>query len=273
METGVSTPEEIQWPPLEIIYQDEFMVAINKPAGLLVHKSYLARKEKHFAMIMLRDQIGQYVYPIHRLDRPTSGVLLFALSSDFARELNLLFSERRVEKGYVALVRGYLHGCDRLDYSLKEILDKIADKDADQDKEPQSAITDWANISTCEYPEPIGSFAAARYSLVALAPQTGRKHQLRRHLAHLRHPIIGDTTHGDGKQNKYIKQHFSDMRLMLHAAQLTFEHPHSGQQIRLTASLPNDFIKLTQSLGVTDVPLNPIEHVAAQLDLNQVQIT
>jgi len=255
-----------EMPPLEIIYQDQYMVAINKPAGLLVHKSYLARKETHFAMIMLRDQIGQYVYPIHRLDRPTSGVLLFALSSEFARQLNELFSERIVDKGYLALVRGYLHESGTLDYPLKEILDKIADKKADPNKEAQEAITQWANVLTCEYPQPIGTFNQARYSLVALLPKTGRKHQLRRHLAHLRHPIIGDTTHGDGKQNKYIKQHFGEMRLMLHAAQLQFVHPITGESIKLVAQLPEDFLALLAQLKVTNVALNPIEYVNTQLD-------
>lgn len=252
-------------PPLDIIYQDEYMVAINKPAGLLVHKTYLARKETHFAMTMLRDQLGQHVFPIHRLDRPTSGVLLFALSSEFARTLNELFAQRKVKKGYLALVRGFLQGADRLDYPLKEILDKIVDKKANKDKEAQEAVTEWANVTTCEYPMPIGNFAQARYSIVALAPQTGRKHQLRRHLAHLRHPIIGDTTHGDGKQNKYIKQHFSRMRLMLHAAQLQFEHPLTGEQLNIVAKLPSDFTNLTKELGVASLALDPIEQVAAQL--------
>ncbi len=241
------------------------MVAINKPAGLLVHKSYLARKETHFAMTMLRDQLGQYVYPIHRLDRPTSGVLLFALSSEFARTLSELFANREVKKGYLALVRGYLLGADSLDYPLKEILDKIVDKKADQDKAAQVAVTDWANMQTCDYAQPIGNFAQARYSLVALAPRTGRKHQLRRHLAHLRHPIIGDTTHGDGKQNKYIKQHFNQMRLMLHAAQLQFTHPLTGEALNIEAGLPQDFTYLLDALGVEGVTLNPIEYVANQL--------
>ena len=251
--------------PLDIIYQDQYMVAINKPAGLLVHKSYLARKETHFAMIMLRDQLGQYVYPIHRLDRPTSGVLLFALSSEFARTLSELFSQRLVKKGYLAMVRGYLQGSDTLDYPLKEILDKISDKKAQQDKAPQEAVTAWANVDVAQYPEPIGQYEAARYSLVALAPHTGRKHQLRRHLAHLRHPIIGDTTHGDGKQNKYFKQHFGDMRLMLHAAQLQFEHPVTKQSLNIVAPLSDDFKATCRTLGWHDISLNPIEIVAASL--------
>ena len=155
--------DENPFGPLDIIYQDEWMVAINKPAGLLVHKSYLARKEIHFAMTMLRDQLGQYVYPIHRLDRPTSGVLLFALSSEMARILSEIFSERLVTKGYVAMVRGHLLGGDTLDYPLKEELDKIADKKAKQDKEPQDAQTQWQHLLSGEYDAPIGKYDKARF--------------------------------------------------------------------------------------------------------------
>ena len=246
--------------PLEIIYQDEFMVAINKPAGLLVHKSYLARKEKFFAMTMLRDQIGQYVYPIHRLDRPTSGVLLFALSSEIARILSEQFSERGVEKGYLAMVRGHLHGRDTLDYPLKEELDKIADKNAQQDKEPQTAITSWKSLLHGEFDAPIGKYEKARFSLVALKPQTGRKHQLRRHLAHLRHPIMGDTTHGDGKQNKYFKAHLGEQRLMLHAAQLNLLHPVTNQVVKLTAAIPDSFACICEKVGWVNLPRLPLDH-------------
>lgn len=246
--------------PLDIIYQDQFMVAINKPAGLLVHKSYLARKEKFFAMTMLRDQIGQFVYPIHRLDRPTSGVLLFALSSEIARILSEQFSERGVEKGYLAMVRGHLHGQNMLDYPLKEELDKIADKNAQQDKEPQTAITRWKNLLHGEFDAPIGKYEKARFSLVALKPQTGRKHQLRRHLAHLRHPIMGDTTHGDGKQNKYFKAHLGEQRLMLHAAQLNLTHPVTGIPVELVASVPRSFTCICQKVGWNDVPKLPLNY-------------
>jgi len=244
--------------PLEVIYQDEYMVAINKPAGLLVHKSYLARKETFFAMTMLRDQIGQYVYPIHRLDRPTSGVLLFALTSEMARTLSEVFSERNVTKGYIAMVRGHLLGSDTLDYPLKEELDKIADKKAKQDKEAQSAVTHWHHLLSGAFDEPIGKYEQARFSLIALKPLTGRKHQLRRHLAHLRHPIMGDTTHGDGKQNKYFKAHLGEQRLMLHASQLCFEHPINKQLLEINAKLPNSFIDVCQKIGWADVPNQPL---------------
>ena len=252
--------DENPFGPLDIIYQDEWMVAINKPAGLLVHKSYLARKEIHFAMTMLRDQLGQYVYPIHRLDRPTSGVLLFALSSEMARILSEIFSERLVTKGYVAMVRGHLLGGDTLDYPLKEELDKIADKKAKQDKEPQDAQTQWQHLLSGEYDAPIGKYDKARFSLVALKPLTGRKHQLRRHLAHLRHPILGDTTHGDGKQNKYLKAHLGEQRLMLHASQLHFIHPISGLPLAIHAPLPMSFTLICGQLGWDDLPELPLSY-------------
>jgi tRNA pseudouridine65 synthase len=251
--------------PLEILYQDQYMVAINKPAGLLVHKTYLARKEKYFAMLLLRDQLGQYVYPIHRLDRPTSGVLLFALSSEVARQLNDLFSERQVAKGYLAIVRGYLQGADVLDYALKEQLDKIADKKANQDKEPQEAVTRWANVDEAEFPQPIGKYPTGRFSLIALAPQTGRKHQLRRHLAHLRHPILGDTTHGDGAQNRYLREHFGYRRMMLHAATLQFTHPITGQEVVIEAPLDQEFSYVCQQLGWSEPMLDPLAYVSKQL--------
>lgn len=244
--------------PLDIIYQDEYMVAINKPAGLLVHKSYLARKEIYFAMTMLRDQLGQYVYPIHRLDRPTSGVLLFGLSSDIARQLSEIFQAREVTKGYIAMVRGHMMGGDTLDYPLKEELDKIADKQAKQDKEPQDAVTQWQTLLHGEFDAPIGKYDKARFSLVALKPLTGRKHQLRRHLAHLRHPIMGDTTHGDGKQNKYFKTNLGEQRLMLHASQLHFKHPITHINLKIEAPLPQNFITICQRVGWDVIPNEPL---------------
>ncbi len=252
--------------PLEILYQDQYLVAINKPAGLLVHKSYLARKEKYFAMQILRDQIGQHVFPIHRLDRPTSGVLLFALSSEVARLLNDIFRTRAVKKGYLAMVRGYLEGADILDYPLKEILDKIADKKVALDKAPQDAVTHWANIATAQYPQPIGKYSAGRFSLIALVPQTGRKHQLRRHLAHLRHPMIGDTTHGDGAQNRYQRDHFTHTRLMLHAAQLQFTHPVTNVALEISAPLDDAFRQVIEQVGWVDAELTPIEWVQSKLN-------
>ena len=241
---------------LKILYRDEHLVAIDKPSGLLVHKTYLARKETHFAMQMLRDQLGQYVYPVHRLDRPTSGVLLFALSSESARLMSEVFVGRQIRKGYLAITRGYLEGADILDYPLKEELDKVADKFADQDKEAQEAVTHWQGLATTEVDQPVGRYATSRYSLVAMAPQTGRKHQLRRHMAHLRHPIVGDTTHGDGAHNKFFRDHFDCRRLLLHAGQLQFPHPITSEAVDIHAPLDETFAGVCEALG-WDVPTAP----------------
>ncbi|MDW2211332.1 pseudouridine synthase, partial [Vibrio sp. 2025] len=126
---------------LEIVYQDEYFVAVNKPAGMLVHRSWLDKHETQFVMQTLRDQIGQHVFPLHRLDRPTSGVLVFALSSEVASQVMPMFAEHKMEKTYHAIVRGWIEEEGVLDYALKVELDKIADKFASQEKEAQEAVT------------------------------------------------------------------------------------------------------------------------------------
>lgn len=233
--------------PLPILYQDEHLVAIDKPAGLLVHRTALARRERWFAMLMLRDQLGQHVFPIHRLDRPTSGVLLFALSSDCAARMALQFEQHRIEKEYLALVRGWLQEEGELDYPLKEELDKTTDSKAQQDKAAQAAVTLYQPKALLELPIAAGRYATARYSWMRLAPKTGRKHQLRRHMAHLRHPIIGDTTHGDGRQNRAFASATRVARLMLHANRLCFTHPYDGHKVEVNAPLPNSWQSLKES--------------------------
>ncbi|MTC26359.1 tRNA pseudouridine(65) synthase TruC [Providencia alcalifaciens] len=237
---------------LEIIYQDEYVVAVNKPAGMLVHRSWLDSKETVFVMQTLRDQIGQHVFPIHRLDRPTSGVLLFALSSDVARLLAEQFEQHRMEKVYHAIVRGYVMDGDRLDYPLLEELDKIADKNATKEPRLQECITHYKPLATVECPVAIGRYDTARFSLVELKPETGRKHQLRRHMSHLRHPIIGDSKHGDLRQNRGVAEHFSVSRLMLHASQLIFIHPITEEKIPLVASWDAQWLSLIEQFGWID---------------------
>ena len=226
---------------LEILYQDEFLVAINKPSGLLVHRSLIDARETRFAIQLTRDQIGQRVYPAHRLDKPTSGVLLFALDSDTARKLTQQFTDRSVIKKYLAVVRGYTneHAC--IDYSLKEQPDAIADAQADHDKAAQSAVTHYQCLQQAELPYPVGRYPTARYSLLELTPGTGRRHQLRRHMKHIFHPIIGDTSYGDGRHNQFFRTTFNSHRLLLHARSLSLPHPQTGTPLNIYASLPDDF--------------------------------
>lgn len=221
---------------LEILYQDKYIVAVNKPAGMLVHRSWLDKHETVFAMQCLRDQLKQHVFPIHRLDRPTSGVLLFALNSEIAYQLCQQFSQHHIKKTYLALVRGYVDGKGEIDYPLKPKRDKIADKFS-QEKAPQNAQTDYQALKKAEMPYSVGKFVTTRYSLLRLMPKTGRKHQIRRHLKHIFHPILGDTQYGDLHQNRAFEQHIGVRRLMLHAKSLQFQHPINQQHIHITAPL------------------------------------
>ncbi len=233
---------------LEILYQDETMVAINKPSGLLVHRSPIDKHETRFAIQLTRDQIGQHVYPVHRLDKPTSGVLLFALSSEVAALLTKQFTEKVISKRYWAVVRGYIEDSGVINYALQEQLDKMTDRLVSPDKPPQEAVTEFQCLERSELPYPVGRYQTARYSLVELSPKTGRKHQLRRHMKHVFHPIIGDTSHGDGKQNIFLRDTFELSRLMLHAKSLQLAHPVTGEPLHIEAGLPEEFSEMLVKL-------------------------
>jgi len=223
-------------PHLTILYQDEYLVAVDKPAGLFVHRSFMDKDEIYFALQLVRDLVGCYVYPLHRLDRPTSGVLLFALTQDVARLMGQAFTDKTIQKTYYALTRGHLLDKGSVDYPLKEKLDKLGDKFVSEDKDPQQAVTHYQSIYTASLPITLGRYDSVRYSLIKLLPETGRRHQIRRHLAHLRHPIIGDINYGDNKQNPFFIEHFGFKRLMLMAQSLSFIHPITEQTITISAS-------------------------------------
>jgi len=237
---------------LEILYKDEYIVAINKPTGLLVHKSMIDRHEIYYAMKILRDQIGAWVYPVHRLDKPTSGVLLFALDSHTAKLLNEQFRAHATVKKYIAVVRGYVDEEGLIDHALKEKLDKISDKDAQKDKEAQEAVTAYKRVATVEIDKAVGRYEKTRYSLVELLPETGRKHQLRRHMKHISHHIVGDTKYGRGEHNKFIRAEYDVQRLLLHCISLEVKHPYSGESLLLKAKLDRTFIKLFNEFGWKD---------------------
>ena len=244
---------------LPIIYQDEHIVAINKPSGLLVHRSMLDKHETLFAMQLLRDQIGQHVFPVHRLDRPTSGVLVFALSADMARKLGEQFASKVIHKTYLAIVRGHMLQGGEINYALKEKLDKIADKMAKQDKPAQEAVTRYQPLEKFELPFAVSKYPSARYSLVQLTPQTGRKHQLRRHLAHINHPIVGDTTHGDGKHNAFIRQQFDFNQLALTCKSMLISHPVSNEPLFLSCELDKNMLNLLEKWQISLHQLAEIE--------------
>lgn len=228
---------------LEILYQDEYLVAINKPTGLLVHKSMIDRHEIYYAMKMLRNQIDKWVYPIHRLDKPTSGVLLFALDSESAKIMSEQFKSKTMQKKYIAIVRGYSADSGIVKHALKEKLDKIADKNSKL-KEAQEATTLYKTLARVELDKAIGRYNKTRYSLVELTPRTGRKHQLRRHMKHINHHILGDTKYGRGEHNKFIRKEYDVQRLLLHAISLEFQHPYTQEKILLHADVDETFQNL-----------------------------
>ena len=231
---------------LEILYRDEHLVAVNKPSGLLVHRSMIDRHETAFAIQMLRDQIGRYVYPLHRLDKPTSGVLLFALSKEAAQRMSGLIASRETSKTYLAVVRGYTDIQGHIDYPLKEQQDKMTDRKARTDKPAQEAVTDYVRLATAELPYPVSRYPVARYSLLKLTPHTGRKHQLRRHMKHIMHPIVGDTKHGRGEHNRLFREKFDCHRLLLHADTLRFVHPYTDKSLLIEAEPDETFLRVLE---------------------------
>lgn len=226
---------------LPIIYRDDFIIAVNKPSGLLVHRSEIDRHETRFAMQLLRDQIGQMVYPIHRLDKPTSGVLVFALSSDIARQLGDIFMRHALTKTYIALVRGFAPAQGVIDHPLVEEPDKYTDKKARTNKPAQAATTGFQTLAQIEFPFSIDKYPCTRYSLVQCTPQTGRKHQIRRHLKHISHPIIGDAKHGKGNHNRFFQDKFACSGLMLASTKMQFTHPITDEILTLIAPLATNF--------------------------------
>lgn len=231
-----------------ILYQDDYIVAIYKPADLLVHRSPIDKHETRFAVQLLRDQLGQHVYPVHRLDRPTAGVLVFALDSATASRFSALMESHRIVKQYKAIVRGWARGCGEIDYALKYKWDKYADADRTRDVAPQAAHSSYQGTRYFSIPEPVGRYSSARYSEITMRPFTGRKHQLRRHCAHMRHPIVGDTSHGDGKQNRFMREKFGFNRLGLVCTKMAFLHPYSEKWLSVETNVDSEFSDLLLSL-------------------------
>lgn len=207
-------------------------MAINKPNRLLVHRTKLAADEQqHFAVQLLRDQIGQHVYPVHRLDRPTSGVLLMALSSEVARSIKEQFDNHTTRKTYLTVCRGYCPPIGIIQeplYNDRGVL--------------QKAETHFERLDTIELPIKVATrYETSRYSLVKVTPKTGRYHQIRKHFAKMRHYLIGDTKHGDLHHNRMFQEKLGCYGLLLHAQSLSFEHPVDKVSLTVKAVLPTHF--------------------------------
>ena len=204
---------------IELLYVDEHLVVADKPSGLLVHRGW--DNDDDVAMFRVRDRIGQHVHPIHRLDRGTSGALLFARSKEAAAALCKAFEEGRVEKTYFALVRG--------EPPAEGVIDHAIPKSEDGPRVPARTRYRLMRRSSVD-----------RCSLVEAKPETGRLHQVRRHLRHLGHPLVGDVTYGSGAINRHYRATYSLHRLALHARSLSFDHPETGERLRVLAPVPPD---------------------------------
>jgi len=226
-------------PPLPILYRDEHLVAVDKPSGLFVHRSPLTRGVHTFAVQRLRRQLGTKVYPIHRLDRATSGVLLFGLDPETTRAVSAQFAAGLVAKRYCAIVRGHPPESGTIDHP-------VAPAKSDR-KRP--ALTHFRRLRVAELDAAVGRYETARYALLAMAPRTGRRHQLRRHCAHLAHPIIGDTTYGDRFHNRHFRGAFDSHRLLLAAMSLGIIHPASDTPLRIESPWPTEWAHLCKALG------------------------
>jgi len=201
--------------PLRLLHLDDAIVAIDKPPGLLVHKSALDAHETRSAAEMLRAQLGAPVWMLHRLDKATSGVLAFARGAEVARALGEAFESGRVRKRYLALVRGWPEAEGEIDYPLARDPELPS---AGQARLP--AVTRWRRLATFEWPFGDGRHATSRYALVEVEPLSGRRHQIRRHFKHLAHPLVGDTTHGKSAHNRAVAAWLGTSRLWLHATRL-----------------------------------------------------
>ncbi|MDX5340299.1 MAG: pseudouridine synthase [Cyclobacteriaceae bacterium] len=226
---------------LDILFEDENLVIIDKPAGLLVHRTRQAFGEEENALIQLRDQIGSWVAPVHRLDRATSGILLFAKNEEVLPNLKARFMDRKVRKIYLSIARGIPKEKEGLiDHPLL----------SERSKKLQEAQTRYSVLAESEIPfNSTGRYPTSRYSLLEVELLTGRTHQIRRHLAHIRHYIIGDKKHGDNKQNIFFEKQFGLQNLLLHAWKLSFSHPITGKEISLSCLPPAHFRIIMQELG------------------------
>ena len=234
---------------LSILYRDAQIVVIDKPPNLLVHRSEIDRHETRFAIQILRDQIGQRVWPAHRLDRGTSGVLLFGLSSEIASRLGKQFEAGTVDKRYWAVVRGHPPAIGTIDHALSRQRDAYEFTGERSSTEAQPAVTHFRKLAEIELPVAVDRYPCSRYALLELEPVTGRRHQLRRHLKHIAHPIIGDATYGKGRHNRYFAEHLACHRLLLACTELRFDHPLSGERLQIKTPVSGEFAATLARFG------------------------
>jgi len=227
--------------PLELLHLDDRLCAVAKPSGIMVHRTGIST-DRFFLVDLLREQLGQRIWTVHRLDRATSGVLLFALDVEMAAQLGRLFEAGAIVKRYLAVVRGWLEESGEIEKPLLGARHKTRD-----------ALTHYRCLAKTELPVAVPPHETARYSLAEVEPKTGRTHQIRRHFNHIAHPIVGDVNHGDRRHNRLFRARFGCHRLLLHATLLEFEHPADGRKLQITAPPPDDFRSVITALGWSQI--------------------
>lgn len=234
---------------LRLLYRDERVVVIDKPPGLLVHRSQVDRRETRFAVQLLRDQIGRKVWPVHRLDRGTSGVLIFALDEEASGRLGSQFQAGHVTKTYRAIVRGHPPETLVIDHPLERVDDPYLRFPGAETRPVQNALTRVRRLGVFELDICVDRYPTSRYAYVELNPETGRRHQLRRHLKHIAHPIIGDSTYGKGRHNRLFAAHFGADRLLLACTAISWQHPDDGRPMKTEAPVGDSFVATLALLG------------------------
>ena len=222
---------------VDLVFRDPCFVVVDKPSGVVVHRGFASDAED--LMRAVRDRVGARVYPVHRLDRGTSGAVVMALSVDAARAFGKAFEEGRVEKRYLAITRGHPKDGD---------IDHPVPNREDGPKVP--AVTRVRCLGT-----------AGRYALVEAVPVTGRLHQIRRHLKHVSCPIIGDVKYGKGEHNRHFREQYGLHRLALHATELAFDHPETGARQQFVVPPKGALRACMDALGLRDSALSPVRHL------------
>jgi len=225
---------------IEVVYEDAELLAVNKPAGLLVHRSAIAADETDFLLERLKAQSGATLFLAHRLDRATSGVVLLAKSREIAGELGRQFMARNVVKQYLAVVRGWPEAEGVIDYPLADVRERSPRK---------PALTRWRTLAAATVPIALGKYPEQRYALVEAQPETGRYRQIRKHFHHVSHHIVGDTSHGRGDHNRLWRMHFQMHRLLLHAWRLRLAHPLRGTPLTLQAPLDETWKRVLKAMS------------------------
>jgi tRNA pseudouridine65 synthase len=234
--------------PITIVYRDDHFIAVFKPAGLIIHRSKLTLPHEPVLMQAVRDQIGQFIFPVHRLDRPTAGLVLFGLNSQSAGRLGQLFIDRKIDKYYQALVRGHVDEQFTIDRPLREKFGEEWEKGSTDGNPEQSATTHFHRIEDYVVPWPIGDFSSSRYSLLEIKPITGRWHQIRRHLNHIAKPVIGDHRHGDHRHNQLMHEKTGVYRMLLSAVRVDFRHPYTQEMVTINCGRGSSFDQVIEEL-------------------------